>query len=87
MRLRRNKLKLTTTLREPSARSGPPAATNRPGNCPAPERSEWFGTAPTDAAAPRQTHEMNAVRRSQMAGRCGPADRKKITANGLVRRG
>ena len=40
-----------------------------------------------DAAAPRQIHEINAVRRSQMADRRGPADRKKITANGLVRRG
>ena len=46
-----------------------------------------FGTAPTDADAPRQIHEMNAVRRSQMAVRRGLADRKEITANGLVRRG
>ncbi len=30
----------------------------------------------SDAATPRQTHEINAVRRSQMAGRRGPAVRQ-----------
>ena len=32
-----------------------------------------------NAATLQQTHEMNAVRRSQMAGRYGPVDRKKNT--------
>ena len=36
---------------------------------------------------PRQTHEINADGRPQVAGCRGPADRKNCTANGLVRRG
>ena len=43
MRLRRDRLKLTTTLRETSARSGPPSATVRPGNYPAIDRPEKSG--------------------------------------------
>ena len=34
-----------------------------------------------------QRYIENAVRRPQMAVRCGPVDHKKCTANGLVRRG
>ena len=40
----------------------------------------------SDAAMTRQTHEINADGRPQFAGRRGPADRKKYTAHGLVRR-
>ena len=41
----------------------------------------------SDAAAPRQTHEINVDGRLQVAGRRGPADRKSCTASGPVRRG
>ena len=52
-----------------------------------PEERATAHSSESDAASPRQIHEMNAVRRSQMAVRRGLADHKKITANGLVRRG
>ena len=58
----------------PSARSGPPAATIRPGACPASDEAESFGTAPT------ASHTGDKWKRCLLAT-------KKITANGLVRRG
>ena len=41
----------------------------------------------SDAAAPQQTHEINAVRRRPVAGRYGPADHKKIHGHWLNCRG
>ena len=58
----------------PSARSGPPAATNRSGNCPVSDESERLWDGPT------VSHTGDKWERCLLAT-------KKIKANGLVRGG